>query len=152
MESEPEFLTRVLKGIDRWFTDDSNLDQARQLITGRLHTLTTQPGHPADTDPDDPILELVATELHRLRRADATVTIRTRGGFSHHDLRINAVRRHHIVVHYVHHGDCPGFLLPLAYIESIHPLPDPSHGPDPTTRPSPAVVPGPPHHEPSRHR
>lgn len=123
-ESETEFLTRVLTGINTRPADHCLVDARSEQLTNRLCALDNRPAHDAGTEPADAWLELLAVELHRLRRAEATVTFRTRGGFTHHDLRIASVRRHCVLVRDSTHTDGPGFLLPLAYIESVHPQPD----------------------------
>ncbi|WP_327097163.1 hypothetical protein OIE68_46135 [Nocardia vinacea] len=69
----------------------------------------------------DPVLEVIGTELHRLRRLDAIATVVTRGGYRHDRVRVGAVHRHHTVVH--HNTDTPGVLLPLTFIESVQQLP-----------------------------
>ncbi|WP_433622096.1 hypothetical protein [Nocardia sp. CA-120079] len=85
-------------------------------MRGRLLALDTAGPRAADPAPD-PVVEVIGTELHRLRRRDSIATIVTRGGYLHEQMRISAVHRHHTVLH--RHPDEPGVLLPLAFIESV---------------------------------
>ncbi|MFI6213281.1 hypothetical protein ACIBCD_14930 [Nocardia brasiliensis] len=124
-ESETEFLTRVLTGINTRPPDHPLVDALSEQLTNRLCALGNRPAHDAGSEPADGWLELLAVELHRLRRDQATVTFRTCGGFTHHDLHVVAVRRHCVLVRDSARDDGPGFLLPLAYIESVHAQPAP---------------------------
>ncbi|MFI6041904.1 hypothetical protein ACIA8C_09735 [Nocardia sp. NPDC051321] len=124
-ESEPQFLRRVLKGIDHWFVGGATGDDPgdpRQLLISRLAALDHASGHQDDEGAEtDPVVELLGTELHRLQHCRAQATVLTRGGFRHDGVRVKAVHRHHTVLHY--DNDKLGFLLPLAFIESVQQLP-----------------------------
>ncbi|WP_433664754.1 hypothetical protein ACQPW1_22945 [Nocardia sp. CA-128927] len=124
-ESEPEFLRRVLKGIDHWFVGGATGEDPgdpRQLLTSRLAALDHPASHPGTEDAEpDPVVELLATELHRIQHCHAQASVLTHGGFRHDGVRVKAVHRHHTVLHY--DNDSFGFLLPLAFIESVQQLP-----------------------------
>ncbi|MFE9575371.1 hypothetical protein ACFYO1_03215 [Nocardia sp. NPDC006044] len=123
-ESESEFLRRVLKSIDYWFIDcatDDAADNPRKLLTSRLAAID-HADHPDDADAElDPVIELLGAELHRLQHCHARAAVLTRGGFRHDGVHVKAVHRHHTVLHY--DNDKLGFLLPLAFIESVQQLP-----------------------------
>ncbi len=140
-ESETEFLTRVLTSINTRPPDHTRLDELSEQLTHRLCALGERPAHDAGTEPANGWLELLAVELHRLRRDQARVTFRTRGGFTHHDLHVVSVRRHCVLVRDGAHTDGPGFLLPLAYIESVHTQPAPPIVPVPTREKAPLTCP-----------
>ncbi|MEU7764985.1 hypothetical protein AB0B25_07660 [Nocardia sp. NPDC049190] len=70
----------------------------------------------------DPVIEVIAMELHRLRRVGAAATILTRGGYLHQHVRVHAVHRHHTVLDSDTHSTV---LLPLRFIESVQPLDTP---------------------------
>ena len=117
--TEVAFLRHLVSGIDGWFSDRTRLDELahlRDLLHQRLSILTGT-AHLADVDPD-PVLELFAVELHRLRHAAATVTITTVGGHRHDRVRVHGVHRHHTVIG---HRRGSGVLLPLRFIEAITP-------------------------------
>ncbi|MFI9410131.1 hypothetical protein [Nocardia gamkensis] len=121
--SEPEFLRHVLARIDRWF-DDANPDDlhaARDLLRQRLASAAAAAAL-EDGAGDDPVVALIATELHRLRRARVAATVITRGGYVHDHVRVQAVHRHHTVLSRA--GEQAGVLLPLRFIESVRPLGD----------------------------
>ncbi|MFI6218754.1 hypothetical protein ACIBCD_42660 [Nocardia brasiliensis] len=128
-ESESEFLTRVLTSINTRPPDHCLVDEVSEQLASRLCALGERPAHDAGSEPVDGWLELLAVELHRLRRDQARVTFCTRGGFTHHDLHVVAVRRHCVLVRDSAHTNNPGFLLPLAYIESVHAQPAPPTAP-----------------------
>ncbi|MBF6339819.1 hypothetical protein IU450_28590 [Nocardia abscessus] len=120
--SESEFLRQALARIDRWFDDDTNLDEledARDLLRQRLAN-TVAAAACETSDGGDPVVALIATELHRLRRARVAATVITRGGYVHDHVRVQAVHRHHTVL--TRNGQQAGVLLPLAFIESVTPL------------------------------
>ncbi|BDU00979.1 MULTISPECIES: hypothetical protein [Nocardia] len=120
--SEPEFLHQVLARIDRWF-DDANPDDlhaARDLLRQRLASTIAAVAAADDSDRGDPVVALIATELHRLRRTRVTATVITRGGHVHDHVRVHAVHRHHTVLSRA--GEQAGVLLPLTFIESVTPL------------------------------
>ncbi|WP_280188551.1 MULTISPECIES: hypothetical protein [Nocardia] len=119
---ESEFLRQVLARIDRWFDDDANLDDlddARDLLRQRLASAVSA-GARDDVDSGDPVVALIATELHRLRHARVAATVITRGGYVHDHVRVQVVHRHHTVL--VRAGEQAGVLLPLRFIESVTPL------------------------------
>ncbi|MFC9434765.1 hypothetical protein [Nocardia sp. NPDC057030] len=124
LESESEFLRRVLKGIDHWFVGGAtgpDPGEPRKLLASRLAAID-QADHPDDEDAEtDPVLELLGAELHRLQHCHARAAVLTRGGFRHDGVRVKAVHRHHTVLHYG--NDEFGFLLPLSFIESVQQLP-----------------------------
>ncbi|WP_181722927.1 hypothetical protein [Nocardia gipuzkoensis] len=121
---ESEFLRQVLARIDRWFDDDANLDDldhARELLRQRLANTTAADAPDGENvEGGDPVVALIATELHRLRHAKVTLTVITRGGYTHDHVRVQAVHRHHTVL--TRAGQQAGVLLPLAFIESVAPL------------------------------
>ncbi|MGY1898343.1 hypothetical protein [Nocardia gipuzkoensis] len=121
--SECEFLRQVFARIDRWFDDDANLDDldhARALLRERLASTIAADAPMEDVEGGDPVVALIATELHRLRRAQAAATVITRGGYTHDRVRVQAVHRHYTVLSRA--GQQAGVLLPLAFIESVTPL------------------------------
>ncbi|WP_039804212.1 hypothetical protein [Nocardia araoensis] len=139
--SEQQFLRLVLARIDAGFDDEADLDDlgaARDMLRRRLAS-TAASGDSEGGDPvvallatelhrlrrtrsegGDPVVALLATELHRLRRARMAATVITRAGHVHDHVRIQAVHRHHTVL--TRAGEQAGVLLPLRFIESVRAL------------------------------
>ncbi|MGW4330450.1 hypothetical protein ACWEKR_31730 [Nocardia sp. NPDC004573] len=120
--SEQQFLRLVLARIDAWFDAEADLDDlgaARDMLRRRLASTAAASG---DGEGGDPVVALIATELHRLRRAGVAATVITRGGHVHDHVRVHAVHRHHTVLSRA--GEHAGVLLPLRFIESVRPLGD----------------------------
>ncbi|MGW5218742.1 hypothetical protein ACWEQA_12830 [Nocardia sp. NPDC004085] len=118
--SEQQILRLVLARIDAWFDDDADLDDlgaARDLLRRCLASTAAASG---DSEGGDPVVALLATELHRLRRARVAATVITRGGHVHDHVRVLAVHRHHTVLSRA--GEHAGVLLPLRFIESVRAL------------------------------
>lgn len=95
----------------------------RAVITRRLTVLTDTDTGPLEhgTDIAHGRACSIAVELHRLRRSGTGATIALVGGH-HHQGHIGAVGRRHAVLH--HHGNDRGraqVLVPLRFIESVHP-------------------------------
>ncbi|MFF0532844.1 hypothetical protein ACFYT3_31275 [Nocardia amikacinitolerans] len=91
------------------------------VINARLSVLTDSGPPEQDTDTAHGRAVSIAVELHRLRRSKTAATITLAGGH-HHRGRIGAVGRRHAVVH--HHGNDgrqARVLVPLRFIESVHP-------------------------------
>lgn len=61
----------------------------------------------------------LGAELHRLRRTREPVTVVTRGGYVYQTMRVEAVHRHHTRLA---SATYPEMLLPLAFIQSAHPI------------------------------
>ncbi|WP_280227541.1 hypothetical protein [Nocardia farcinica] len=116
---EQQFLHQLLHHLDRWFDDDTNLDDlghAQDLLRRRIAVLT-ETGD--STIPQESAVAVLGAELHRARRSGARVSIRTRGGQHYRAVRVEAVHRQHTCLTSHTHQDV---LLPLAFIESIHHL------------------------------
>ncbi|WP_433621027.1 hypothetical protein [Nocardia sp. CA-120079] len=114
------------------------LRRLRQTIAQRVAELTDPDTDTGDDghggsggEAADPVIVLITVELHRLRRCGSVATITTRGGHRHDRVHVAAVHRHHTVLHRL--GGHDRVLLPLRFIEAVHP-----HTPATTdTEPSP---------------
>ncbi|MEV0027827.1 hypothetical protein [Nocardia sp. NPDC050793] len=110
-ETDAEFTRRVLERIDAWF--DHRLAVDRRVDP---HGGTAAPEQHSAADP---VMAVIAAELHQLHRARALSTVVTRGGYAHYSVRVQAVHRHHVVLA---SDTQPGVLLPLRFIESVQRL------------------------------
>ncbi|MET8779089.1 hypothetical protein ABZV58_29145 [Nocardia sp. NPDC004654] len=111
-ETDAEFTRRVLERIDEWFDNRFPTGGRVDAIAAGDHRLAA-----------DPVITVVAAELHQLRRAGELATVLTRGGHTYQRVRIEAVHRHHTVLASDTH---PGVLLPLRFIEAVHRLTPPT--------------------------
>ncbi|MFI6956453.1 hypothetical protein ACIBJI_23625 [Nocardia sp. NPDC050408] len=112
-----------LEALDGEAAPWEGIARLRAVITRRLTVLTdTDTGAPEHgTDIAHGRACSIAVELHRLRRSGTGATIALVGGH-HHQGHIGAVGRRHAVLH--HHGTDRGraqVLVPLRFIESVHP-------------------------------
>lgn len=112
-----------LETLDGEAAPSESIARLRAVITRRLTALTdTDTGAPEHgTDTAHGRACSIAVELHRLRRSGTGATIALVGGH-HHQGHIGAVGHRHAVLH--RHGNDRGWaqvLVPLRFIESVHP-------------------------------
>ncbi|WP_433194400.1 hypothetical protein ACQP1G_37435 [Nocardia sp. CA-107356] len=136
-QTQIRFLRHVLDRLDTLMRDAAPWDGLRRLravIAQRVTVLadtdaTDDDGH-GGGESADPVIALITIELHRLRRCGSAATITTRGGHRHDRVHVAAVHRHHTVLHRL--GGRDRVLLPLRFIEAVHPHTPASTDKEPT--------------------